>query len=271
MLDQWLNEVRQSSRSSIIRGIISFIVVFLAVGVVIGAIGDFGFSSEIETLRLPIIFLTAVMIIVVLIIQAFYYRKDSIRQLENKIKLLEVALQDANDKTDSISRLMEQYKGIAQENVINRLKHLAIFAIKKEEWKAKGARIERFRIDTTTIDHQNQDFIVLDRIAVLINLGTKDQVAEGMIFSVQDPTDGMAYGTIVVKTTHNGGSSCKIVSPDHAAFWHDILTTSRENKVKIVTALPNIIEPFSPIKDMQTRNARQLLQWLQNIEEAQLD
>lgn len=269
-MEAWLRKLWEASKSAKVRFILLFLIVFLSLLGLIALASGIGFREEITQNRVPTLIITAFLALLLAIVWALYQRYRELVGSREKVDNLQREVNDLRQQNDSLLRLMEQYKAQAQESIINQLKRLAIFGLMKEQWQRKGAKVEHFRIDESPGESIESDVTSLERIAVLINLGSQDRVIEGMSFIVQDSTDSEKYGEILVKRINANGAACKIVETAHPAFWSEVIEALKEKRARIVVAPPNTIVPTSPLKEIDPDGARQLLVWLQNIERAEL-
>jgi|ERR1051325_768165 hypothetical protein len=232
---------------------------------VVSTLSDVGFSTEIANYRWKILLVAggAGVLAVTLYLYWFLYYQQKTSRFE--IRVLKQQNQDLNAQNESVLRLMERYKAEAQEDIFNRLKQLALYSIHQQAWKAKGARVERFRVESRGAEAVGNGN-ALERVTVLISLGSGDEVMRGMKFLVQDPTDLKEYGTIVIRECHPNGSVCSIFEIQHAAFWSKVTeAVSSGNTSEVIAAPPNVIVPNNPFKELTSDNAKQLLEWLQKL------
>lgn len=234
----------------------------------VSVLSDVGFSSEVTKYRWWIISASAALGLVAVALYFYWFLYYQRRTLRAEIERLKKDNQDLNDQKESAFRLMRRYKADAQEDIFKRLRELAVSSILQPKWKEKGARVERFRVEQLVVG--NEDLHTsdpLDRVTVFINLGDTDGVMVGMRFFVQDPTDFKKYGTIVVNDCHENGSSCSIVEIDHPAFWAEMREALQSPNDKLmIQASQNVIVPSSPYKELNSENAKQLLDWLIKLE-----
>jgi len=272
-MEDWLKDLWHKLKYKKIGLAILFFIILFALLNPVSLVSDIGFAEEVRHYR-ALILEVALAIALVIIFISYHislYRErntleQSIRELRSKVDELE------QDK-ESAFRLMERYKEEAQEDILNRLKQLATFSLRQQEWQQKGAKIERFRLEPSLNESNlHTEIIIAENVTVLINLGVQDNVAKGMRFIVQDPNDLQRYGVITVNECSENGSACKIIEMSHQAFWYEVVQAveSKEGKAKILTASANIIVPDSPLKDMPPDGAKRLLEWLQTIKGVEL-
>lgn len=272
-MEDWLKKLWMEFKHSKTGLVILFLIILSSGLNLVALVSDIGFSEEIKQYRLLILEIAlgagVVFILITYHIRIFQERnkfKDQVDELQRK-------LVDLEQEKESAFRLMERYKGEAQEDIFNRLNQLVIFSLKQHEWQNKGARVERFRIEEFILDNKlDVELLIAERVTVIISIGTQDGVLKGMRFIVQDPTDLRRYGVIEVKETAPSGAVCAIVGMDHQAFWYEVLQTieAKEGKAKILNALANTIVPHSALKNMNPDNARELFEWLQTIKGTEL-
>lgn len=243
------------------------LIIILYVADKIATISDIGFSDEIKQYRWTIIFLIVVFCIITALIIEFARIRQERNSLESKVTKLVLENEDIQKQKESLLRLMGAYKLEAQEDIFNRLRHLAIFTIKREQWIIK-AKVERFRVEK--LSNRNPETIdIIDHTTVIINLGLQDDAMEGMKFIIQDPTDGKKYGVVRIEKCFEIGSACSIIEMEHPAFWNGI-EVKNMSKEKIIEAPANCIVPYTPYKELDAGSAKQILEWLQNLEEIEL-
>jgi hypothetical protein len=259
-MEDWLKNLWREAKQHKTLGLVVFVffVVFAILNVV-ATISDIGFADEIKQHRILILAIAAAGPILFILV-SFHVRLYRERN-------------DLEQQQQSAFRLMKHYKEEAQEDIFNRLKQLATFSLQQSEWQKKGAKIERFRIGEASIPN---DIDVQVRIAelttVIINLGTQDGIMKGMRFVVQDPNDSQKYGVIAVKEVLEKGAQCGIVEMSHQAFWYEVgqALTTGDGKSRVLEASANVIVPHSALKEMNQDSARQLLEWLQTVEDSEL-
>lgn len=235
----------------------------------IATVSDIGFSDEVKQYRWTIIFVVLALCIVIAFTYEFINLTQERNLLKNKIDALGSEIEDLQQQKDSLFRLMEAYRLEAQEDIFNRLKQLAIFSIKREEW-SKKAKVERIRIEELSKDNQEEEIKIVENTTVIINLGFQDDAMKGMQFIVQDPTDTKKYGIIRIEECFDNGSSCSIIEMNHRAFWSEVEKISKDKKERIIEAPANIIAPHTPFKELNSESAKQTLEWIRNLEEVEL-
>ena len=268
-MDELLEKLRNHPRFKRYGVYLLILIIFLLILDRVSLISDLGFSDEVKEHRWTIIFT----VLVISAIAAFINEFRVIRNERNSLKMKVAELSSNNDSLqqteDSLLRLMESYKSDAQEDIFNRLKQLAVFSIKREQWKAK-AKVERFRIEN--LSKNSEEINIIDRTTVIINLGNQDEAMKGMQFLVQDPTDNAKYGIIRIEECFDAGSSCSIIELNHPAFWSEVVKVngSMETEERIIDAPTNIIVPYTPFKELNTESAKQIVEWIQNLEDVEL-
>ena len=266
---EWLQKLLRRPALTGVSLFALFIGIAWAVLGVFSVLSDIGFSTEVTKYRRWVLLTAAALGLLAVISYLYWFLYNQRNELRVENETLGQANQDLNEQKESAFRLMEKYKAEAQEDILNRLKQLATFSIHQHAWKRKPAKVERFRLDGPATD---DEAIGLgdswDRVTIIINLGTRDNVMKGMRFLVQDPTDLRKYGTIVVRECHEKGSACSIIDIEHPAFWAavDEAVRSTDHRSAIIEAASNIIVPNSPFRELDADNAKQLLEWLQKLE-----
>ena len=272
-MEDWLKNLWTRFRSKKSGLAILFVIVVLVALTLLSMISDIGFAEEVTKHRL---FILKMVLIVGVVTVFIWYHVHLFREksaLNNTRISLETKVADLEQQKESAFRLMERYKGEAQEDILNKLKQLAIFSLKQAEWKNKGAKIVRFRVEETKSGNLlSTEVSVAENVTALINLSAQDHVMKGMRFIVQDPSDSQRYGIVVVKECSETGSTGSIIEMSNQAFWYDVVQTieSNEGKARIITASDNVILPDSRLKDMPSDSAKELLEWLQKMETVEL-
>lgn len=271
----WLKKHWRDPRFRRFSVLILFLIILGVILEVITVLSDIGFSDEVTRYRWWILLGATVVGLLGVTLYDYinvYRERNSLRNQKGE---LEQSNADLNEQKESVFRLMEAYKAEAQEDIFNRLKHLAIFSIHQQDWKQRGAKIDRFRVEQRMSQETGSDISgdTLSRVTILINLGSKDNVMKGMKFIVQDPADLKKYGTIIVRECHENGSACSIIETDHPAFWSEVkeaLQSANHDSGVIIQASSNIIVPNNPFRELSSENAKQLLDWLQRLEAVEL-
>jgi hypothetical protein len=271
----WLKKHWRNPRFKRFSFLILFVIILGVILEVITVLSDIGFSDEVTTYRWWILLGAAVIGLLGVTVYDYISTYKERKDLRSEKEKLEQSNSDLNEQKESAFRLMEAYKAEAQEDIFNRLKHLAIFSIHQQDWKQRGAKIDRFRVEQR-IPPETESQIggdTLGRVTILINLGSKDNVMKGMKFIVQDPADLKKYGTIVVRECHENGSACSIIETHHPAFWSEVreaLQSPDHDSGVIIAASSNVIVPNNPFRELSSENAKQLLDWLQRLEGIEL-
>lgn len=272
-MEEWLKDLWNKFKEQKIGILILFALIALIILNLVTVISDIGFSEEVKNNRFWI--LASVIIASIVIVYFLLYKNNSkkILELSDELRQANIKNSKLEEGNRSVLRLMELYKEEAQENIFKKLKQLATFSIRQKEWQNKGAKIETFRVEEFDVENNlDSQLAVAEFTTVLINLGTNDNILEGMRFIIQDPHDSKKYGRIVVKESSDTGSACKIVEMSHQAFWYEIVQEieKKEGKGRILTASANIILPDSPFRDINVESAKELLDWLQTLENIEL-
>jgi hypothetical protein len=269
---EWLQQTLRKPKLSVptLFGI-GAAIPWLALGAV-AVFSDIGFAEEVKANRWRIISGSLLLGLVGVAAYVYWFLCYRVRTLQSEIGKLQRDNQDLNDQKESVFRLMKRYEAEAQESIFERLEALALSSIMHAEWKKKGARVERARVEKASKgDEDLQSLDSLYRVTVFINLGQQDSVFSGMRFFVQDPTDLRNYGTIVINECHAEGSSCSIVHMDHQGFWADVLEALQSpDESPIIQAPPNILVSTSPFKELSEESAAELIDWLLKLKRVKL-
>jgi hypothetical protein len=269
---EWLKKfLRRPALSAVALLAIGSSIPWATLGVV-ALVSDIGFSEEVKNYRWWIILASLALGVLADVIYVFWYCRYRLGVQRSEIDRLTRENQDLNEQKESVFRLMKRYEAEAKEDIFKRLQDLVISNLFQQEWKDKGARVERFRVEQSVAG--NEDLHINDspdRVTIFINLSMNDALSVGMRFLVQDPTDHKTYGTIVVNECHEEGSTCSIVETAHPAFWAEVTEAMKSPSASpIIIAKPNIIVPNNPYKALNEDNAEQLLQWLETLKPVQL-
>jgi len=276
-MPEWLKQ-QLKNPNPWVRIIALFVITFSSFMGFVTVISDTGFSQEIQNNR-ALVWAVALAMALFVAVGWSYWRQhreltDSrtlVNQLQDEISNLEKQRDRFGEERDSALKLMQSYKAEVQEDTINTLQRLALLAIKQEQWREKEAKVERLRVEEAMpVDDESMDFGFEERIIVLINLGTEDDVMEHMRFSVQDPTDMHEYGIVEILEVHRNGARCGIVEVLDSAFWNDVRQAAQEGRSCVLDAPTNVIVPVSALKEIPPESAQQLLTWLRNIRRVEL-
>lgn len=272
-MSEWLKRLLERSQNPLVRGIALSAIAFFSVMGLVTIISDAGFSEEIQNNR-GLVWAGSVGIALMVPFgwsfrQQYKELTDSrslVDQLQGEISDLKEQRDRAAQERDSGFALMKLYKAEIREDTISALQRLAFLAIKQEQWREKGAKVERLRVEeTAAADDQGMYFGVEWPIVVIINLGAEDDVMEHMKFSVQDPTDLHEYGVIEIREVHPNGAQCRILEISDRAFWNDAELAVQEGRAWVADAPANMILPVSALKGIPPESAQQLLTWLRSI------
>lgn len=271
-MEEWLNKLWDRWKNKKVGFVVLFLLVLLAILTIVALLSDIGFSDEVKSNRIWILKIAVSSALIIVFAYVCYRIYNLISGLKQRIQELEGNLGNVEQERDSALRLMERYRAEAQESIFNKLKQLAIFGIKQQEWKTKGAKVDRFRIEQISTSDNSDISTLIEHITVLINVGLQDDVLKGMRFIVQDPTDSQKYGVILVKETYDAGAACTIVETNHQAFWVDVIQNVqlRNGGTRILTAHANVIVPSTYLKEINPESAKQLLEWVQTLEGTEL-
>lgn len=277
-MSEWLQKLWKGSKHPLVRTIILFMTVFLAVLGLASTISDAGFAREIQEHRALVWkFSFGIALVIALGWLIFKREKELMRsrqlvgKLQQEISRLKEELSRSVKERDSAFELMKQYRAQTQEDVLNQLQQLALFGMLQEQWRKKGAKVERLRVEEATqIEIKDQDLEIEKQIAVIVNLGARDEVVAGMEFIVQDPADCHEYGIIRVQGVYPSGASCIILQMSDMAFWNDVVEAVEQKRPQVFDAPSNMIVPVSPLREIPSESAQELLTWLQNIRRAEL-
>jgi len=270
---EWLNRlVRRPALSVPALLAIGFAIPWLTLGIVAVA-SDIGFSVEVTKYRWWLILISLSLGVLAVALYLYWFLYYHFAAERSEVKRLIKENTDLREQKESIFRLMKRYEAEAQESIFERLSALALSSLMESEWKKKGARVERCRVERAPQDDKDDlpNADSLYRVRVLINLGQHDGVIIGMRFFVQDPTDLKKYGTIVVDDCYEKGSTCSIVQIDHQGFWAEVIDALQSpNDSQIIQAAPNVLVSTSPFKELSEESATELLDWLQKLETVKL-
>ena len=270
-MEDRLKRIMETAKSPWIVGGALLILVFIAILKIVALLSDIGFSDVVTGYRVPIVIAAAIVALLLVVVHYLDSKRQELIELRAAVDKLHGKVDDLEQQKDSAFRLMKHYRAQAQEDIINHLKRLAIFGIMQEKWRKKGAKVERIRIEEfSSVEDIDPAFADQERTTVIINLGECDSIMKDMTFIVQDPTDSRKYGVIVVNEVHPEGATCRIVEISDQAFWGDTLQAWQEGKSCILEAPTNVIVSDSPLKEIPSDRAQQLLVWLQSIERAEL-
>ena len=277
-MSDMLKRQLERGQNPLLRVIALFALTFSSVIGIVTMISGAGFEKEIQNNRgLVWAVIGGIALMVAFGWQYWQQYKELgdsrglIDQLQGKITHLKEQRDRFAQERDSVFELMKSYKAEVREDTINALQHLALFAIKREQWREKEAKVERLRVEeSVAADDEGMHFEVEGRIVVMINLGAEDGVMEHMKFSVHDPTDLHEYGVIAIRAVHPNGAQCRISEISDRAFWNDAEQAAQEGRAYVSDAPANIILPVSALKEIPPESAQQLLSWLRSIRRIEL-
>lgn len=285
MIEEWLQKIQQGSWPLGLRGVVSFALICLVLVGLVDIAGVIGFGNEISTHRSTIwagIVVTASVLTISWLFRDVYQQKAALKKevaekeqqiaaLKQDIDHLQQEKEELTKDRESLLQLMETdrlYARLqAREEVTGHLKRIAVFSLMAQQWQAKDARIERFRIERAQLQ-QGQfttDLALRERVSILINLGDLDSVEPGMEFIIQDPLDLREYGRIVVKDVQTRGSICRIVDLQDESFWFDVLEILKTDVTRNIAAASNMFVPYMPLKDIDPECAALLRDWLPQV------
>jgi ribosomal protein L9 len=277
-MNDWLQRKWKKSKHPFVKAIALFILVFLAILGGISLISDTGFAREVQENRVLLWLITAAMASVAALGWLIHHisrelsdSKNLIDQLRDENSNFKNQLERVEQERESAFELMKPYKAQTQEEIINELEQLAQFAIMREQWRKKEAKVDRLRSEES-VTNGDEDMIGADqRVIVIINLGEQDRVMKHMRFVVQDPTDSHEYGVLEVQELYRNGAKCTILQISDMAFWSDVVQAAREGRPFVSdTPAANVIVPQTPLREISPESAEELLSWLQNIRRAEL-
>jgi hypothetical protein len=191
---EWLKKfLRRPALSAVALLAVGSSIPWAALGVV-SVVSDIGFSEEVKNYRWWIILASLALGVLADVIYVFWYLRYRLGVQRSEIDRLTRENEDLHEQKESVFRLMKRYEAEAQESIFQRLTALAVSSIRESEWKKKGAKVERSRVERAPENDKDlQSTDSLYRVRVLINLGNNDGVITGMRFFVQDPTDLKKY------------------------------------------------------------------------------
>ena len=272
-MSEWLKRQLERSQNHLVRAIALYAIAFLSLMGFVTIISDAGFSQEMHDYRGLVWAGTGGMALMVAFGWSYWqqYKEltDSrrlIHQLQGEISDLKGERDRFAQERDSALELMKSYKAEVREDTITALQRLAFVAIKQEQWRDKGAKVERLRVEETAAADEEAMYLGVDgHIDVMINLGAEDDVMEHMKFSVHDPTDLHEYGVIEIREVHPNGAVCRILEISDRAFWNDAEQAVQEGRARVSDAPANMITPVSELREIPPEGAQQLLIWLRGI------
>lgn len=246
-MENWLQDLLHKTSCKSIRIFITIIIVFLALAGLIALINDLGFGDDIVKYRFQISLVLIILSIIVVLVYEVVKDTRMISNLNNQIKDINGQLDEAKVQAESVLRLMEKYKRAAYAEVLDHLNRLLIYTSKREEWQANQAQVTKVKVKPFSgAEAIDLEFARKERIDVIINIGQKAGVREGMEFLVRDPQIPLDYGVISVREVHPDGAYCTLIEEFYAGFWAKIHETTEKNTPKILVVADNRIVPNLP-------------------------
>ena len=246
-MENWLQDLLHRTSYKSIRIIITIIIVFLALAGLISLIGDLGFGDEIVRYRWQIWLVLVILSIIVVLVYEVVKGLRMISNLNNQIKDINRQLDEAKLQEESLLRLMEKYKRAAYSEVLDHLSRLLILTAKREQWQTNQAQVTKVRVKPFSgAEAIDPEFARKERIDVIINIGQKAGVCEGMEFLVRDPQIPLDYGVISVRKVHADGAICTLIEELDAGFWAQFQESTDKHASNILEVADNRIVPNLP-------------------------
>jgi cell shape-determining protein MreC len=246
-MEDWLNKVLRSTKNTSVRIIIMMFVVFLALAGLISLVGDLGFGENIATYRWQIWIILIVLSVIGVLTYEVIKGTRMVSSLNNQIKVIKDQLEEAKKREDSLLRLMEKYKRSAYAEVLQHLDRLLILVIKRDEWLTNDAHVSKVRIKPYSgAEVIDPEFARKERIEIIISIGQKAGVTEGMEFLMTDSQIPLEYGLISVSKVYADGASCILIEELDTGFWAQFHGLTKKQAAKIVEAPDNRIVPYLP-------------------------
>ncbi|MBE3142037.1 MAG: hypothetical protein IMZ53_15800 [Thermoplasmata archaeon] len=243
LLQGFLHRTKYKSLSIII----TIIIVFLALAGLISLFGDLGFGDEVIKYRWQIWLVLVVLSVIGVLIYDVVRNYRTISGLNNQIMAIKGQLDEAKLQEESLLRLMEKYKRAAYAEVLEHLNRLLILTSKRDEWQTNQARVTKVRVKPfSAAENIDPEFAHKERIDIIINIGQKAGVCEGMEFLVRDTQIPLDYGIISVSKVHSDGAVCILTEELDAGFWGQFNESIEKPVAKIYEVPDNRIVPNLP-------------------------
>ncbi len=201
------------------------------------------FSSH----RLEIWLGITVLLIIGFLFYELYQTSKQLAECHIRIDELRKKEDEAIQKLQSYVRALDDYRQSVYNSLFFHLDRILLLASMQERWENAGARVKKTRIaaksDAEEID---QEYALLDRMTVVINIGSDDGVVAGMQFWIVDSSIDLNYGRLIVKEVYAKGASCRLEKPVDPGFWREPLELSRNKKAGEVEMSENRIVPNLP-------------------------
>jgi hypothetical protein len=246
-MENWLKSFQQKTSNNFIRIIITIIIVLFTIAGFISLVSDLGFGEEIAQYRWQIWLGLVILSIFLVLIYKYGESLSIISGLNNTIEINMSQLEDSKVQQESLLRLMEKYKRAAYTEVLEHLNLLLILTAKRGEWQTSQARITKIKVKPYSVaENIDLEFAKKERIDIIINIGQKAGVCEGMEFWVRDPQIPLDYGVISVSKVHENGSICTLLEQLDPSFWEKFYEVTDKNTPRILDAPDNLIVPNLP-------------------------
>lgn len=246
-MENWLQDRLHSTNYKSLRIVITIIIVFLALAGLISFIGDLGFGDEIVKYRSQIFLVLVISSIIGVLVYEVVKGQRMISNLNNQIRDINRQLDEAKLQEESLLRLMEKYKRAAYAEVLEHLSRLLILTAKREQWQTVQAQVTKVRVKPFSgAEAIDPEFARKERIDVIINIGQKAGVCEGMEFLVRDSQIPLDFGVISVRKVHADGAICTLVEELDTGFWEQFYESTDKHPMNILEVPENRIVPNLP-------------------------
>jgi len=246
-MEDWLKKILRRTNNKFVRISITIIILFLILAGLVTIFDALGFGAEIAKYRRQILPVLIILSIIGVLIQEVVKSSQTISNLTNQIKLNKDQLDEAKQQEESILRLMEKYKRSAFTELLENVDRLLILAIKRDEWRTNQARVTKVRIKQySAAESIDPEFARKERIEIIINIGKKAGVSEGMEFLVMDPQIPLDYGLVSVIKVFPDGAICALVEELDYSFWEPIHELPTKHTSKMIEVPDNRIIPYLP-------------------------
>jgi hypothetical protein len=265
LMENWLQSFRQKNKNTYIRIIITILIAFLVLAGLISLFGDLGLGAEIVAYRYHIWLGLFVLSIIGVLVYEVVKEVQKISSLSNQIELVNGQLDEAKLREESLLRLMEKYKRSAYAGVLEHLNRLLTLTIKRDEWQANQAHVTKVRIKPySAAENIDPEFARKERLEIIIDIGQKAGVCEGMEFLVSDPQIPLDYGVISVSKVHVDGAICILIEELDASFWSHYYELMGKHTTKILEVpdnriVPNLPSAFDSIANESAENLRRII------------
>lgn len=138
LIEQWLGDIRQSSRSRLVRTGVMVVLVFLILATIVTVADGLGFATEISQYRNAIL-------IGLLVLSGIIGVGVTVKELASNNRLLVQRLHNLKNEKEaneeSLLKLMEAYKRNAYTEILGYLERLTILIAMRHEWENNGAKL----------------------------------------------------------------------------------------------------------------------------------